>query len=310
MRTIAARSRPVPVAAPRRAPYPEAAAARKADIVLSAEHPTARVANHVRLPGSVPSGFFNECASASNRARTRWIRQMPDFRFVIGAILAVAMLGLAGLGLLASCGWLRRHATARCRSRSLAFAERVDWRQIGDNDVARRLDALRIDPNAGVADAPAPTPAVLAVAAPAERAPAMPPPEAAAEPLPPATPARMTDRAAPAPEPGVETNLPELVSADASAAGTVAPEPAPERKTEMTAVALADEPDPVSPPAQSTDASLRYPSRSQAPLRPHRRRAGRTNHPSRRSRTLRRCRCRRCRQGDRSCLRPQSRVGR
>jgi hypothetical protein len=149
---------------------------------------------------------------------------LPDFRFVLGAILALTMLAVGGLGLVTSVRLVREaHMAPLDESRSLAFAGHAEWNQFYDPDAARRFEALAGKTEAPVAEArlepPAETPA---------------PPEAA----PPAI-------AQPAPEEhtaAIPAHQPE------PAVGTeVAPVGADDKAPEKTPDA-----DPVAPPAPTT----------------------------------------------------------
>jgi hypothetical protein len=106
---------------------------------------------------------------------------LPDFRFVLGAILAITLLAVAGLGLVTS---VRLVQEARINpiedARSLAFAGQAQWNQFYDPEGARRFEDW-----AGKAPA---TEARLET--PAETA-EMPPPVAAA-PVPPEAPQEQT----------------------------------------------------------------------------------------------------------------------
>jgi len=68
---------------------------------------------------------------------------LPDFRFVLGAILAVALIAVAGLGLVTS---VRLAHEARIGplddSRSLAYAGHAEWNQFYDPDGARRFEGV------------------------------------------------------------------------------------------------------------------------------------------------------------------------
>ena len=70
-------------------------------------------------------------------------RMLPDFRFVLGAILAITLLAVAGLGLVAS---VRLVQEARINpiedARSLAFAGHAQWNQFYDPEGARRFEDL------------------------------------------------------------------------------------------------------------------------------------------------------------------------
>jgi hypothetical protein len=68
---------------------------------------------------------------------------LPDFRFVLGAILAIAVLAVAGLGLATS---VQLAHEARMNpiedARSLAFAGHAEWNQFYDPEGARRFEGL------------------------------------------------------------------------------------------------------------------------------------------------------------------------
>jgi hypothetical protein len=68
---------------------------------------------------------------------------LPDFRFVLGAILAITLLAVAGLGLVTS---VRLVQEARINpiedARSLAFAGHAQWNQFYDPEGARRFEDL------------------------------------------------------------------------------------------------------------------------------------------------------------------------
>jgi hypothetical protein len=88
---------------------------------------------------------------------------LPDFRFLIGALLATGMLGVAGFGLATA---VRLSHEARVgpseATRSLAFDDRADWNQFSDPEPARRFAHLARQPD----DAP-PIPDAAATAGPA-----------------------------------------------------------------------------------------------------------------------------------------------
>ena len=93
---------------------------------------------------------------------------LPDFRFVLGAILAMSMLAVAGLGLVTSVQLLHQaQMNPLEEQRSLAFAGHAGWNQFYDPDGARRFEGQ-------VASARLETPAESAVIAPPVIAPASP----------------------------------------------------------------------------------------------------------------------------------------
>jgi hypothetical protein len=95
---------------------------------------------------------------------------LPDFRFVLGAILAFTMLAVGGLGLVTSVQLVREaHMAPPDQSRSLAFAGRPERNQFYDPDAARRFEGLARKGEATVAPARLEPPAETL--APAEAAP-------------------------------------------------------------------------------------------------------------------------------------------
>jgi hypothetical protein len=117
---------------------------------------------------------------------------LPDFRFVLGAFLAFAMLAVGGLGLVTSVQLVREaHMAPLEDSRSLAFAGHAERNPFYDPDAARRFEgfdkteppvaAAKLEPPAEtVAIAPpviapaAVAPPAVAQAAPEERTAAIP----------------------------------------------------------------------------------------------------------------------------------------
>jgi hypothetical protein len=97
---------------------------------------------------------------------------LPDFRFVLGAILAIAVLAVTGLGLVASVRLVHEARLGPLEDgRSLAYAGHPEWNQFYDPDGARRFEGLAGRPEAPVAEA-RPDPA-------AEASPALAPPAVA-----------------------------------------------------------------------------------------------------------------------------------
>jgi hypothetical protein len=80
---------------------------------------------------------------------------LSGFRFVIGAILATAMLGVSSLGVYTTVK-LKHQAKAGPieSSRTLVFDDRADWNQFYDPDSARRFEELVVVTNATEASAP------------------------------------------------------------------------------------------------------------------------------------------------------------
>src|SRR5690349_13267878 len=77
---------------------------------------------------------------------------LPDFRFVIGAILAMAVLGTTAFGMLVAVRATHQTKAGPLEvSRSLAFGDRADWNQFYDPDSGRRFEEL-----ARKSDAPPP----------------------------------------------------------------------------------------------------------------------------------------------------------
>jgi hypothetical protein len=68
---------------------------------------------------------------------------LPDFRFVIGAILATVVLGVTSFGLLAAVRLTHQGKTGPLEAaRNVAFDERASWNQFNDPDSARRFEDL------------------------------------------------------------------------------------------------------------------------------------------------------------------------
>ena len=67
---------------------------------------------------------------------------MPDFRFVIGALLAVVVLGVTSFGLLAAVQLTHLPKVGPLETARSGFDERAEWNQFTDADSARRFDDL------------------------------------------------------------------------------------------------------------------------------------------------------------------------
>jgi hypothetical protein len=93
---------------------------------------------------------------------------LADFRFVLGAILAIAVLAVAGLGLVTSVRLLHEARLGPLEDgRSLAYAGHAEWNQFYDPDGARRFEGLAGRTEAPVAEArPEPAPEALPTMAP------------------------------------------------------------------------------------------------------------------------------------------------
>jgi hypothetical protein len=92
---------------------------------------------------------------------------LPDFRFVLGAILAISMLAVAGLGLVTSVRLMHEaQMNPREDQRSLAFAGHAEWNQFYDPDGARRFEGLAAKTEDPLAQARLETPAEPPVIAP------------------------------------------------------------------------------------------------------------------------------------------------
>src|SRR6266545_4243436 len=99
---------------------------------------------------------------------------LPDFRFVIGAVLASSVLAVAALGVLTAARLTHQVKGGPLEpSRSLAFDDRSDWNQFYDPDNARRFEEL-----ARKSDAPAQRAAETTPAASTASEIAAPPPDA------------------------------------------------------------------------------------------------------------------------------------
>jgi hypothetical protein len=83
---------------------------------------------------------------------------LPDFRFVIGATLAIALLGIAAFGITTAVRLSHEAKIGPLEAmRSVAFDERADWNQFSDPELARRFDVFARQPEAGPAT-PVPEP--------------------------------------------------------------------------------------------------------------------------------------------------------
>jgi hypothetical protein len=93
-------------------------------------------------PRSAPVAPFAERAARLPEPATVH-GMLPDFRFVLGAVVAIALLGVAGLGLVTSTRLVREaHMGPLDDTRSLAFAGHAEWNQFYDPEAARRFAGL------------------------------------------------------------------------------------------------------------------------------------------------------------------------
>jgi hypothetical protein len=96
---------------------------------------------------------------------------LPDFRFALGALLAIALIAVAGLGLVTSVRLAREARIGPLDDpRSLAYAGHAEWNQFYDPDGARRFVGLAGKTEAPVAETPHATPAEAPETAPEEPA--------------------------------------------------------------------------------------------------------------------------------------------
>jgi hypothetical protein len=103
---------------------------------------------------------------------------LPDFRFILGAILAITLLAVAGLGLVTSVRLVQEARISPIEdARSLAFAGHAQWNQFYDPDGARRFEDMagktpateaRLETPAETAEMPPPVPAPAPAAVPPE----------------------------------------------------------------------------------------------------------------------------------------------
>ena len=99
---------------------------------------------------------------------------LPDFRFVLGAILAIALPAVAGLGLVASVKLVQEARMNPIEdARSLAFAGHAQWNQFYDPEGARRFEDLAAKTRATEArlETPAETAEIVPSAIPQEQTP-------------------------------------------------------------------------------------------------------------------------------------------
>ncbi|MCC6777630.1 MAG: hypothetical protein IT537_13515 [Hyphomicrobiales bacterium] len=83
---------------------------------------------------------------------------LPDFRFVLGAIMAIALLGVSGLGLVTTARLSHQAKMGPLETARNAFDDRADWNQFYDPESLRRF--------IGLSDRGAPTEAEQQVAPP------------------------------------------------------------------------------------------------------------------------------------------------
>src|SRR3954471_15263549 len=68
---------------------------------------------------------------------------LPDFRFVLGAVLAMTVLGVTSFGLVAAARLTHQGKVAPLEpAPSTAFNDRPNWNQFNDAESARRCDDL------------------------------------------------------------------------------------------------------------------------------------------------------------------------
>ena len=92
----------------------------------------------------------------------------PDFRFILGAILAIALLAVAGLGLVTSVRLMQEARISPIGdARSLAFAGGAGSNRFYDPEGARRFEGLAGRTEGPLAEAPPEAPAESAATAPA-----------------------------------------------------------------------------------------------------------------------------------------------
>jgi hypothetical protein len=81
---------------------------------------------------------------------------LPDFRFVIGAVLALAVLATTAFGMLVAVRATHQTKAGPLEvSRNLAFDDRADWNQFYDPDSGRRFEELARKSDAPPAPLPA-----------------------------------------------------------------------------------------------------------------------------------------------------------
>jgi hypothetical protein len=92
---------------------------------------------------------------------------LPDFRFVLGGILAITLLAVAGLGLVTSVRLAQEARMGPLQdSRSLAYAGHAEWNQFYDPDAARRFEDLAKKTEGPLAETRIETPAETSAIAP------------------------------------------------------------------------------------------------------------------------------------------------
>jgi hypothetical protein len=112
-------------------------------------------ANHGRCGAAVGAVRAIRRAGAMLPEPATVLGMLPDFRFVIDAVVAIALLGVAGLGLVTSVQLVREaHMGPLDDSRSLAFAGHAEWNQFYDPEAARRFAGLTGGTENPTAEAP------------------------------------------------------------------------------------------------------------------------------------------------------------
>jgi hypothetical protein len=200
-------------------------------------------------------------------------RMLPDFRFVIGATLAVVVLAVTSFGLFAAVRLAHQAKVGPLESsRGLVFDDRADWNPFYDPDSARRFEELAHRAEAPEAQAQraaesspsAPRPQ----ATPAQATPAQVTPAQAAQ-IEPRADDRAGESAVPAPNAPAEVVLAPPVVAPSAAAQAPAAEPAPAAApSETPAVAspaATTAPATSTPPADEPNETGALPPASAAP---------------------------------------------
>ena len=178
---------------------------------------------------------------------------LPDFRFALGALLAIALIAVAGLGLVTSVRLAREARIGPLDdSRSLAYAGHAEWNQFYDPDGARRFQGLAGKTGAPLAEPPSPIPAEALAVEPPAAAPAPAAPEERTASIP-------TDRREPTDRQDRETTavaapvLPD--KAPETEPPRADPEPEPEKAPALTAALPAEPAGAPAPVAPIPDAS-------------------------------------------------------
>ena len=130
-------------------------------------------ANHVGAAPLVDCAIHNRAPARPGAERGTVSGMRPDFRFILGAILAIALLAVAGLGLVTSVRLMQEARISPIGdARSLAFAGHEGSNRFYDPEGAQRFEGLADRTEGPLAEVRLEAAAESAATAPAVTAPA------------------------------------------------------------------------------------------------------------------------------------------